>query len=529
MKNPAGKLNSLSDKIIRNTLFNTLGKICGILTGLFLTPYIISRIGIERFGVWAIAGVLTGYFGLLDFGVSSSFVKYIAEFYTKREYGKIGRLVETGFTLYCLFAAAVLALVIILIRPIVDLLHIPAYLHSDAAIVFVAGTALFGAANAASPFLAVQGGLQRMDISNAVIIITTIVNAAGTVYFLEKGYGLVGLIANAAIVFVTASVINTVTAFRILPQLRFRLFAFDPATFASLFRFGYKMQIAKISGMITAQTEKMLIAALLSIGLVTFYQVGSSIVAFAVSIAMMLTSALMPAFSEIEAKGDRPRLIEAYLRSVKYFAFIIVPLFTLIIVTAPDLIFIWMGSGFGQSSAILRILALAFMINAIAQVPASVSVSIDKPGFMATGSVITIVSNIILSVLLIRTTGFLGAAWGTLLAVNLGTAYFLYQLHAGLKMSAKKIAVPVASCLACAAAAAALIASAAAILNRYGLISYSGRVQTLAAISAKSFIFLIAYLFFMQRIRVFTLEESAMLEEKVPLIGPVIGRILRRV
>ena len=69
---------NLSQKIIRNTIFNIIGRGWGILIALFLTPYIISHIGVERYGMWAIIGAVTGYFGLFDFGIGTSFVKYIS-------------------------------------------------------------------------------------------------------------------------------------------------------------------------------------------------------------------------------------------------------------------------------------------------------------------------------------------------------------------------------------------------------------------------------------------------------------------
>ena len=63
----------ISQKVIRNTIFNTIGRFWQILIGLVLIPYIVSHIGVERYGIWAIVGVLTGYFGLLDLGAKDSF------------------------------------------------------------------------------------------------------------------------------------------------------------------------------------------------------------------------------------------------------------------------------------------------------------------------------------------------------------------------------------------------------------------------------------------------------------------------
>ena len=96
------KRSNISQKIVKNTFYNMIGKFFGILAALFLTPYIIRHIGIERFGLWAIVGVMTGYFGLIDCGIGTSFVKYIAEFYTKKEVDKINQLVSTGVIFYLL-------------------------------------------------------------------------------------------------------------------------------------------------------------------------------------------------------------------------------------------------------------------------------------------------------------------------------------------------------------------------------------------------------------------------------------------
>lgn len=69
---------NISDKIVRNTVFNTIGRFWGLLITFALTPYIIGHVGLNLYGLWAIATSLTGYFGLLDFGIKDSYTKYIS-------------------------------------------------------------------------------------------------------------------------------------------------------------------------------------------------------------------------------------------------------------------------------------------------------------------------------------------------------------------------------------------------------------------------------------------------------------------
>ncbi len=91
---------TLSQKIIKNTIFGGTGRLWAILISLLLTPYIVSKLGIGRFGIWAIVSILIGYFGLVDFGVGTSYVKYIAEYHTKKDYQTINKIVNTGFVFY---------------------------------------------------------------------------------------------------------------------------------------------------------------------------------------------------------------------------------------------------------------------------------------------------------------------------------------------------------------------------------------------------------------------------------------------
>ena len=44
--------HSISQKIVRNTFFNTAGRVWAVLTGLILTPYIISRLGVSGTAFW---------------------------------------------------------------------------------------------------------------------------------------------------------------------------------------------------------------------------------------------------------------------------------------------------------------------------------------------------------------------------------------------------------------------------------------------------------------------------------------------
>ena len=428
----------ISQKIIRNTIFNTIGRFWGILVALFLTPYIIGHIGVDRFGIWAIVGVLTGYFGLLDFGIGTSFVKYISEFYAKEDYEKINQVVNTGFIFYAILAVFIIILGFFIINPLLNFFNIPSNLYGEASFVFLLGIVLFSISNALSVFRAIQTGLQRMDITNKVAIAVSIPNIAGAIFFLERGYGLPGLMVNNAIILAISSITSIIIAFKILPELRFNPFLFiSRKMLKKLFGFGYKLQFAKVADIITFQTDRLLIAYFLNIGLVGFYQLGSSITQKMRQVPLLLVSAMLPAASEMDAKQEKRKLQELYIKGSKYLIFVSFPLVFFVIVSAHLIMLIWMGSGYQKSAWIIQLLAIGYLVNLIGGGGVSVAAAIAKPEFQMRAALITAISNIILSITLIIVIGFIGVAIATTVSLIIGPIYFFMKLHSHLQILLK--------------------------------------------------------------------------------------------
>ena len=234
---------SISHKIVKNTLFNAAGRFWGILIGLLLTPYIIRHLGLEKYGILTLVGATTGYFGLLDFGIGASFVKYIAEFHVDKDSGKINQLIVTGFLFYSALAFFFAGLSLFVAKPLALLLKTRPDLYPETVIVFVIGIITFGLSNALSVFAAIQSGLQRMDISNKVGMGMSVINALGTVFCLENAHGLIGLMLLNAGMVIIGGACNIIIAYRIMPGLSLGFRNYSGAMFGKMFRLGYKMQV----------------------------------------------------------------------------------------------------------------------------------------------------------------------------------------------------------------------------------------------------------------------------------------------
>ncbi|MFZ5801424.1 MAG: polysaccharide biosynthesis C-terminal domain-containing protein [Candidatus Omnitrophota bacterium] len=427
---------SVAEKIIRNTAFNIFGRFASLLVTLFLTPFIIRYLGLEVFSLWVVIGTLTGYFGLFDLGIANAFIKYICEHFTRRQMDTVSEIVSTGTFFYALFALVTVAVSFAAIDFILTIFKIPLYLRLEARWVFLVSICLFALGNIVSVFEAVPAALQRFDILSKITIVLSVVTAAGTIYFLKAGFGLRGLVFNNAVVLGVRTGLNLAVAYRLLPGLKLSPFLFSRQMFLKLFKFGYKLQVARWSSMLSIHFDKLLICYFLSMGLVTYYQLGSNIVLTAVSLSLLLIPALLPAFAEIQAKGEREKLAEGYLRGTRYISLVAIPLFIFIIITADRIVAFWMGKGFELSVVIIRVLAPGWLLAVLCGVGGAVLQAEGKPEIEMRTSLLVAVLNVPISILLIYRFGFMGVALGTTLSFFFAAVYFYIRLHRELQIPA---------------------------------------------------------------------------------------------
>ena len=70
------------------------------LVGLFLSPFILHRLGDELFSLWVLIFSLSGYCGLLDLGIRSAVVRYTAKVVQLEDREGLARIVSTSLGFY---------------------------------------------------------------------------------------------------------------------------------------------------------------------------------------------------------------------------------------------------------------------------------------------------------------------------------------------------------------------------------------------------------------------------------------------
>jgi O-antigen/teichoic acid export membrane protein len=425
----------IRETVARNTAYNAAGRVWDAVVSLVLIAYIVSRIGVEQYGLWAIVAAITGYAALFDLGVASAYSKYIAEHAARNERERISAVVSTGFFYQIAFSAVFLTGAWFAIDSLVELLRDwrnagalgTEAVTADLAFLLKWTLALLAASNCLAPFVAVQSGLQRMGVTNLVSAGASLVKVAATVWFLESGMGIRGLVyANAAVlgVFAVAAVAAT---FAICPSLRVAPWRASWPMFLRLFAFGWRTQVSRLANLVTFETDVLIITFVLrDLQLAGLYRIGVELANKMRQGPVVLMSAMIPAAAHLEAVHDGERLRALYLRATKYVAAITVPLAAFTAGGAGLLMTAWQGPalGLGVSVVVLRILCAGYVANILPGPGVAVALGMGRPGVQMIAGLISMVSNLALTIAFVFAFGFWGVPVATALSMAISWAWF---------------------------------------------------------------------------------------------------------
>src|ERR1700730_15492170 len=82
-----------------NITANIAGTVLNMLSGLLVMPYLIQTLGTATYGLWILIGTLTGYFGVLDLGVSAALGRLVAIHRARGESAQMNAVMSTAFAL----------------------------------------------------------------------------------------------------------------------------------------------------------------------------------------------------------------------------------------------------------------------------------------------------------------------------------------------------------------------------------------------------------------------------------------------
>jgi O-antigen/teichoic acid export membrane protein len=410
---------SIGHKLLSGSALRVGTFFAQLLVTFFLSPFIIHTLGDRLYGFWVLIGSFIGYYGLLDFGLSSAVTRHIAGAMGTGDEDAIRKIYNTAvrllFGIGCL--TLLLTIIAILVAPwlVANAEEIPLF----RSVMLILGINM-SISLMTRIYIGTLHAQMRFDIVSFVQIAALIVRSSLIVVALLAGYKLLAL---AWITFFTTTSSNLLYLYygrKKLPLLKIEAGLFKRDTAATLFGYSFYLMISQVANQLRFHADSFVIASFLSLSPVTHYSIASTLAMYFNQLVSKIVSVFGPVFSLQEGRGNfddiKKTLFFASRISVAVTSFIG---FGLVAWGSP-FINRWMGPDYLDAYPCLVALVLGMMIF-LWQTPAhSYLYATSRHRFLAILNLIEGVANVGLSIVLVRYYGIFGVALGTLCTLSVG-------------------------------------------------------------------------------------------------------------
>jgi O-antigen/teichoic acid export membrane protein len=417
LKSQSQELPSRQAPLTVNAMSNLAALGISLLVTFFLTPYLIHKLGDTKYGIWALIGSIVGIYGLLDLGISSAIMRYVAYYLGRNDDNSLSKTLSSSLFLFCCVGIVCLTLSFLLPSTLAAFFN----LSNSSFVVFKHSLWLIGLATAVSfPSNVLETGIRAYEHfapTNYVRISTELLRACFCVIALKLELGLSG-IAGATFATTAIGFLCNIVLFKYrCPQVRIGLNMINWGSLRELIAYGVPATVVILASILQNKLGNVVIAKYLNMRLVTVYAVGALLIVFLQRFMVAVIGVLDPRFSRLSGQSDSDSIGGLYLRSLAFSTSLAFSIGLTFVLIGRVLIPLWVGPGYEGSYNVLLVLAIGQMVSASQMPTISVLFALNRHRWYAVLSLLEGVVNVCLSIILAQKWGIVGVAAGTTIPI----------------------------------------------------------------------------------------------------------------
>jgi O-antigen/teichoic acid export membrane protein len=415
---------SLKTRALLNVASSWGGLATSIAVGFFLSPFILHHLGDDAFGLWILIYSFTGYYGIFDFGIRSSLVRYVSKFQATGDKEELARLVNTNlFTYSCI--GLILMVPTVLGSLYVDrLFQIPPSFIRDARLLFlIVGFSLalgfpIGIADG------ILEGLQRFYLTNWTNVAGTLTRAVLIIYVLRHGFGLLSVALITVSLPLITSAVRGLIAQRLL-TIPFGWKYVSRDSMRQVANYSSITFIVIVADRLRFKTDALVIGTFLSAAAITHFTIGARLVDYAGEVVSSMAQIFTPMSSHFHATGEHDRLRKIFVAGNRACALIMFPMTVAFVVMGKSVIEAWVGPRYLSSYVILLIVLVPSTFYEAQSTSNRILYGVSLHKSLAYVLLMEGIANLILSIVLVRPLGIVGDAIGTAIPLLCTSLFFL--------------------------------------------------------------------------------------------------------
>jgi O-antigen/teichoic acid export membrane protein len=404
--------------------FNGVAQLLPLLAALAITPLLLGRLGLDRYGIWSLALAVLSTLAALDGGVSASLARFFALHGVRGERVQAGRLLIAAMLLFAMFGL-ILSFVAVPVAPaVVGLLSIPPRLQGEAVLVLRWLPALAALGLMADSAAAVLEGNSRFRQLAISTLAATAAYAVAVLVLVPRGSDLSGLIVAMAARY---GVLGATSALFARSHVRLRPAGLpDAATARELWRFSSRMQLSALTSFVNGELDALVIAAVLPVRYVGLYGIGMQAASAARSLPLYAFSPLLTVLARtfgsrgrLAARTEFARLEGRWLSGVLSYGAVAVAAVGFSVI-------LWLGNRYQLAGQAAALLLIGFIVQvALTGMRTCYVRAVGRPGLETRYSAVWTAGNAVLTIPLALVAGVLGVVGTTTVTGVVACAYYV--------------------------------------------------------------------------------------------------------
>ncbi|MDX3451810.1 polysaccharide biosynthesis C-terminal domain-containing protein [Streptomyces sp. ME02-8801-2C] len=404
--------------------FSALAQIAPLLTNLALTPYLLGRLGLDRFGVWALILVFLATLTVLDGGVGASLARFYARHGARCDRDGTGRLVVGSVAVFLGLGALVTGLSALTGPAVVAALDVPPRLTEEAEQLLLALGPLLTLALLSNSAIALLQANARFRSLAAVSAGSCLTYAVAVVVVVDGGQDLLLLAALTTIRYVLVTAGGFCAAarhFRIRrPMLPLPIERREFVGYAS------RMQLSGFTVFLNGEIDALVIAALLPVRYVGIYAAGYQAATALRSLPLYAFPPILTRMTHVYvARGLAGAAREFHVLQSCWLPAVLT--YGAVTTMAVGLaVQVWLGTGLALGGAVAAVLLAGYAVQvAFTGMRTCFVRAVGRPGLETRYSWCATVVNLALTVPLTMLFGVVGVVLATSIGLMTGSLYFV--------------------------------------------------------------------------------------------------------
>lgn len=392
------------------------------VAALLLIPFIINHLGVSDYGIYSLVSALAGYLIVLEFGLANTTIRFLSVYQANNEKAKESEFISSIVVIYGALALCVVVIGLIIwfklpaiFQQSMTLAEIQ--LLQSAFLVLLVNVVITLMSNSLTGIISTY---QRFRFQKTTDILVFIVRCSIVVGCLEAGYGVLAIV----VIDTVTNLLHSIIRFWYIQRnidIQFKTKLPNKSTLKEIFIYSSFIALNVLVNQINWRVDNLIIGTLTNSKALGIFNIGSQLLFSFIAFSSAISNIFVPKIVQMVKQEVSNTVLMAQLCIIGRYQMIVLGYVFAVFAAFGELfIQLFVGDDFSQAYWIALIPMLPFMFVLAQTSTNAVLQALNKHKIRSLLLLVTAIANIIISIILVKKIGMVGASWGTAFALFVG-------------------------------------------------------------------------------------------------------------